>query len=453
MADPVVTEVAGGLSATATTTVMFTAPAGVLLLLHVVADDYRATAGAGRPESTGWTLAQYNEGNLGHYLWWKLSTGDTQVQYTINSATRSVHAVTAASNVAGLDGSAKNLSPVSSSRPATYTTPSVTASAGRRVAFGVVGTAGPASVTMAGWTGGYTEVHDRATTTGYRDGLGVAWLVFDGGATSTTVTITGQTEQQSGFTAVFTVAQGAGSFPASGVVASATAVTGVVTATMPVTGVLGASSGATGVVTVRRPTVGAAGAVSGVAGAVTGILPATGLVVSSSTVAGEMTLPGGLAGVVASSSTVTGLVTVRRTVTGVVGSGSVVAGAVTTQYPVNGLTVTVSTVTGVMESPGGLSGTVTSTSHASGMVTARLTATGVIETGSSSSGFVATVLTVNGLVVSVSDVTGRVVNGGIPSFPTTLTLTGDVPLLELDAALPVLTLTGTVPVLTLEAQW
>lgn len=101
MADPVPTEIAAGTSSTATTTASFSAQtAGTLLTLYVASDDYRTTSGTGRPESTGWTLLQGQQGNLGGYVWYKLSTGsETSVQYTIGSASKSVYRVGAATNI------------------------------------------------------------------------------------------------------------------------------------------------------------------------------------------------------------------------------------------------------------------------------------------------------------------------------------------------------------------
>ena len=95
MTDPTVSTLTTGSSATATTTVSFSAQtAGKLLLLSVSSDDYKT----GDP--SGWTLAQSGQDFQGHYLWWKLSNGsETSVQYTIGSATASAYAAMVADNI------------------------------------------------------------------------------------------------------------------------------------------------------------------------------------------------------------------------------------------------------------------------------------------------------------------------------------------------------------------
>ena len=86
-----VTQIAAGSSTTATTTVTFAAQAaGAVLLLHVASDAYMAD-----PGPSGWTLLESYQGNLGHYLYWKTSTGETSVAYTLSPAASSAHAVTA----------------------------------------------------------------------------------------------------------------------------------------------------------------------------------------------------------------------------------------------------------------------------------------------------------------------------------------------------------------------
>lgn len=212
MPDPVPTEIAGGVSALATTTVSFPAQAnGTLLLLWVASDDYRTTSGSGRPESTSWTLAEAEQGNLGWYLWWKITSGsDTSVQYTIGAAFQSTYSVTAVTNIdTGSPVDVTNSSINAAGNYNTGTTPSSgTTTAGRRIAFGGIGTPGNGAITgMSGWTNSYTEIHDRGTTSGYRDWMGVAYLVFDGGGTTSTgATFSTFMDQAAGITAVFKAA-------------------------------------------------------------------------------------------------------------------------------------------------------------------------------------------------------------------------------------------------------
>ena len=103
MPDPVPSLLSSGVSATATTTVSFTAQAaGNLLVLFVAADDYRTTSGTGRPESTGFTLLTNGDQHtfLGHAGWYKLTDGaETSVQYTIGSASKSTYQLCMATNI------------------------------------------------------------------------------------------------------------------------------------------------------------------------------------------------------------------------------------------------------------------------------------------------------------------------------------------------------------------
>lgn len=194
MPDPVASELAGGTSTSANPTVSFSAPAaGTLLLLHVASDDYRATSGTGRPESTGWTFLAGQEGNLGLYVWWKIATGaETSVQYKINSATNSAYAVTGITNIdtttpLGANTSGKS---IVSGATTNYTTPSITPGSGQRwIVVATVGATGNNTTGPYSFSGSYTEIHERYTTSGYRPGLGVAARVMDGGtSTSTTMT-------------------------------------------------------------------------------------------------------------------------------------------------------------------------------------------------------------------------------------------------------------------------
>lgn len=246
MADPVVSQLAAGSSATATTTVNFTAQAaGTLLVLTVSADDYKT----GDP--SGWTLStgMSQQGYQGHYLWWRKATGsETSVAYTIGSASGSAYALIALTNIAGtsqLDVS--NGSYVNGSL-AGYTTPSVTTTSGRRVAVASIGIsdAGRDSTGVGSWTNSFTERADARNTpaSGIQNGVGVATLVFDGGgAVSTGATVEGGDgliTAGSGLIAVFKVASSSdGAVPGVAAAVTATAVApavaaqGVVQATAP----------------------------------------------------------------------------------------------------------------------------------------------------------------------------------------------------------------------------
>jgi len=213
VADPTPVELTGNISSTATTTVSFTAQAaGVVLILSVASDDYRTTSGSGRPESTSWTFLDGQEGNLGHYVWYKISVGsETSVQYTIGSATRSAYTLIALDNMdaSPLGVTAKNATAVTS-----LTSPqniaSVTPTAGSRwCVVGSVGTTGNGTQGPYTWGGSYTKLSERYNTAGYRPGTTVATRTLDGGSSVTgTIAFTagGATDQMMSIISAWKVA-------------------------------------------------------------------------------------------------------------------------------------------------------------------------------------------------------------------------------------------------------
>jgi hypothetical protein len=207
MADPVATALVSGESATATTTVNFSAQtAGSLLYLAYVGDDYKT----GNP--SGWSLAYGSPGAgefHGHAVWYKIANGsETSVQYTIGSASKSVYVlgvVTNIDNASPLD-IANGQSVNSSSN--SYTTPSVSTSAGRRIGIAFIGgsNSGTVSTGVDTWLNSYAELQDQQTAATVGLELGVATLVFDGGgSTSSGASYSGGWTPQctSGMIAVF----------------------------------------------------------------------------------------------------------------------------------------------------------------------------------------------------------------------------------------------------------
>ena len=200
-----VTQIAAGSSTTATTTVTFAAQAAgaVLLLLHVASDAYMAD-----PGPSGWTLLESYQGNLGHYLYWKVSTGETSVAYTLSSAASSAHAVTA---IAGVTATAPQSAHASTDAGeySTGTSPSLTLTAGAKLVIAVLAGTGPNGRTVAGWTDSYVEVHDQSAASGdWRPSLAVAYRELAGGAaTSTTGTFTPVSSQVSAIAAAFQVGE------------------------------------------------------------------------------------------------------------------------------------------------------------------------------------------------------------------------------------------------------
>lgn len=220
MADPTVTQLAAGTGTTATTTVSFTAQAaGTLLLLGVASDDYRTTSGASRPESTGWTLISDQHTFLGHAVWYKIAAGsETSVQYTIGSASPSAYWCGSATNIDNTTPVDVSNGQFAQSSSNTYTTPTVTTTSGRRIAFGSIGgsNGGTNWTGMGSWTNSYIECGDQVSNpaSGTKDIIGVAYLIFDGGgSTSTGATYSpGNAEARTGIIAVFKVASTASNF-------------------------------------------------------------------------------------------------------------------------------------------------------------------------------------------------------------------------------------------------
>ena len=194
MADPVVTTLATGSSATATTTVSFTAQAaGTLLELKVGSDDYRTTSGSNRPESTGWALATSGQDFLGAYVWYKLASGsETSVQYTIGSAAASQYELNAMTNI----DQTSPLGAVSSLHThggANTGTTAITPGAGSRWIVSVflagmhsgASSLGPAAALSNSYT-----IQSTVTGTGSPTEVGMSgYLVLDGGTATSTATV------------------------------------------------------------------------------------------------------------------------------------------------------------------------------------------------------------------------------------------------------------------------
>lgn len=222
MADPTVTSLAAGESATASTQVNFTAQAaGALLVLTVATGDYKT----GDP--SGWTLLQSGQDYLGAYVWYKLATGsETSVTYAIGSAVQSAYTLVAATNIA--QTLPVDVSDVLHTHGAGIpATPSVTTSTGRRLVLACVPVMNSSAAygTPVAWSNSYvTAAWATSTITGDKMGVMVGSLVLDGGgATSTAVTLTEYANCNYGVTAVFKVAAATGDATVTAVAATATA--------------------------------------------------------------------------------------------------------------------------------------------------------------------------------------------------------------------------------------
>jgi hypothetical protein len=218
VADPVVTLLVSGTSTLATVTVSFTAQTtGTLLVLSYTGDNYLATSGSGRPESTGWTKIRENQHNAGHAMWYRISDGtETSVQYTMTGSGASSHLLHGATNIDGttpLDTS--NLTSTTSS-VTTQASGTITPAAGRKLLM--VSISGcrfsGSGVSVSSWTNGYTESGDVTGTVGSTtDTTANAYLVADGGtSTSTTATYSGTSIGGGGIIASFNNAAAASNF-------------------------------------------------------------------------------------------------------------------------------------------------------------------------------------------------------------------------------------------------
>ena len=145
------------------------------IIITIASDAYFNAGPSGFNEPEGARQEQY----LGHYLWHKTAAGG-ETQFT---ATPQVNctAVWAIYEVSGLSGMgsliASDGQSVVGGGIASYTTPSLTMSAGERFVLAAIGGSLSAALTeMNSWTQGFTEVSDQRTvlSSGTRDGLGVA---------------------------------------------------------------------------------------------------------------------------------------------------------------------------------------------------------------------------------------------------------------------------------------
>lgn len=197
MADPTRTNQNSGESNVATTTATFgfTATAGRLLHLVVCADDYKT----GDP--SGWTLRNSQQVNCGFYVWEKIAAGgETSVQYTIGSATRSVWTVQEHDNIDTID-----VTPVGNSdntNSSTVATGNITPSSGRRLLLAFGGTwdsSQPAAppLATASWTNGFAEIVDRAIASPSTPCVSVSGASLIADYNGSTAVTTGATLSQS----------------------------------------------------------------------------------------------------------------------------------------------------------------------------------------------------------------------------------------------------------------
>lgn len=224
MADPTVVNSTSGTAAVAspTATFGFTATAGNLLVFAVCADDYDTGVPSGWSQPTGCGQENY----AGVYLWYKIASGsESSLNYGIGSATTSSWCVAEFDSIDATPIDVSNGQKATSS-VASYSTPAITPTTGRRLAVAAIaGTTAVSDFTGIGtWTNSYTEVEESFNNAAATNGIiGLAYLVLDGDGSSTTSTnatyangISGITESQYGLIAAFVVDSGPATLPGSG---------------------------------------------------------------------------------------------------------------------------------------------------------------------------------------------------------------------------------------------
>lgn len=220
-----VVQVKAAVANTATTPASVTldapATAGNILVGVYAGDDY-VTSG-NRPSGFSEPTGGRQETFLGHYVWYKTAAGgETTISATPNAAATHVMLALELSGVSGLDVSNGQLA---ASSGTTYTTPTITPSAGGRFLVGTIGFSAHSSVTVTSatdtWLNSFVEAVDGFTTPSgaTRDVVGVATLSvtadgltgYDTGATAGGVAGTPQT--RTGIILAFTESAGGGGGP------------------------------------------------------------------------------------------------------------------------------------------------------------------------------------------------------------------------------------------------
>lgn len=177
---------AEGTSAVATTTASFGAAttAGNLIGLAFSSDDYNGTPDTGWFQSTGMEQQTFHGG----YLWWRISTGQTSVQYTIGSATVSSWVLFEWSGVdsSPYDTSAGQFQQTSTS---SYTTPSITPSTGPRLLIAAMGGSHSSGLDMSGdytvWQNSFTHLRSSGQAAGVKTPIGVGYRIVTGNGSTT----------------------------------------------------------------------------------------------------------------------------------------------------------------------------------------------------------------------------------------------------------------------------
>lgn len=189
---------AKGSSALATTTASFASAttAGNLIVLGFAADDYNGTPGAGWTQSTGMEQQTFHGG----YIWWRISTGETNFQYVIGSATNSSWVIAEFSGVDASPYDVSNGQFVQSGGASAYTTPSITPSTGNRLLVAFMGASNNSNLSAQSWgtwVNSFTAIDSIGSGgSGTNDLAGLAYRLvtgngstgYSGGATASQTT-------------------------------------------------------------------------------------------------------------------------------------------------------------------------------------------------------------------------------------------------------------------------
>lgn len=167
-----------GIGTVAATSPAFTAAttSGNLVVLAFASDDYNGTPDTGWTQSTG----MEQQGFHGSYIWWRISAGETSFSYTIATAT---HSAWVLMEFSGVDSSPydTSLGQFVNTGAATYTTPSITPSAGDRLVVASIGASRGSAVApgVAGtWTNSFTPSDSAVSSgTGTNDSASTAYLL------------------------------------------------------------------------------------------------------------------------------------------------------------------------------------------------------------------------------------------------------------------------------------
>lgn len=306
----------------------FTPTAGRLLVVVVEGAVTSSTP-------SGWTLPSGGSAisYSGLYVWYRTAAGGDTFATTHNGANYPV--IFAVYEFPAGSTFVKSASVTGVSN--TGANPNLTGLSGTNLIFGVKGAAMTSGETYGGavWSSGYVEDYDDSVPFSSTDGYWVTIAAREGVTTSSaqpTATISGTSFTAEALTFAVNV-------PATGVF---TAVSGLVATASAVTGQAAKASSVQGSVST----------VSQVGGSLTFATGFSGTIQTVSTVSGAVAVNRSLSGLVATASSVTGQAVKASFAQGSVSTVSSVHGNLATRFAVSGTVATISTVSGEFETDG-----------------------------------------------------------------------------------------------------